>query len=338
MNKRLKKSLGAGLAALAVVVAGGGYYYFHVHTDTPAHAIEAVGESIAHHDLKEFHRAVNVDSVLDSGYEGFADGLAAIDSTATPETQEALRNVTRMLREPMMLSLKAALESYVATGKLNPEQNVGVLELLERTGLNGAEIRDVKNVELNDADKNQAFADVMVYQPELGRDFPIEIVLARGKDDRWQITRVKNFQEYVAQITQARREQLNQYLAQAAEINARHDVTVRAAEEKYGLILSAGSLAQDKTRAELKTLIDDTFKRDWELRKQELFGLHVPKDAEPLHNLYLRICDVWLDAAHDYGRWLDDNNALTIRAAEDKIHQAQELTSDAGALAKRMTS
>ncbi len=338
MNKRLKKSLGAGLAALAVVVAGGGYYYFHVNTDTPAYAIEAVSKSIEHRDVKEFNRAVNVDSVLDSGYEGLADGLAAVDSTATPETQETLRNVTRMLREPMLASLKSAVNSYVATGTLNPKENVGVLEILERAGLNGAEIRDVKNVELNDADKNEAFADVIVYQPELGRDFPIEIILSRGKDDRWQITRVKNFQEYVAQITQARREQLNQYLAQAAEINARHDVTIRAAESKYGLILSAGSLAQDKTRAELKTLLDDTFKRDWEARKQELFGLHVPKDAETLHNLYLRICDVWIDAAQDYGRWLDDNNALTIRAAEDKIHQAQDLTSDAANLAKRMTS
>ena len=337
MNKRLKKSLGAGLAALAVVVAGGGYYYFHVHTDTPACAIEAVSESIEHRDVKEFNRAVNVDSVLDSGYEGLADGLAAVDSTATPETQETLRNVTRMLREPMLASLKSAVNSYVATGTLNPKENVGVLEILERAGLNGAEIRDVKNVEVNDADKNEAFADVIVYQPELGRDFPIEIILSR-KDDRWQITRVKNFQEYVAQITQARREQLNQYLAQAAEINARHDVTIRAAESKYGLILSAGSLAQDKTRAELKTLLDDTFKRDWEARKQELFGLHVPKDAETLHNLYLRICDTWIDAAQDYGRWLDDNNALTIRSAEDKIHQAQDLTSDAANLAKRMTS
>lgn len=338
MNRRFKKSLGAGLAALAVLVAGGGYYYFHVHTDTPACAIEAVSESIAHRDVKEFNRAVNVDSVLDSGYEGFADGLAAVDSTATPETQETLRNVTRMLREPMMLSLKAAVDSYVATGKLNPEKNVGVLEILERAGLNDSEIRAVKNVEVNDANKNEAFADVMVYQPELGRDFPIEIVLSRGKDNRWQVTRVKNFQDYVAQILKARREQLNQYLAQAAEINARHDVTIRAAESKYGLILSAGSFAQDKTRAELKTLLDDTFKRDWEARKQELFGLHVPKDAEALHNLYMRICDTWLDAGRDYSRWLDDNNALTIRAAEEKIHQAQELTSDAGALAKRMTS
>lgn len=338
MNKRLKKSLGAGLAALAVLVAGGGYCYFHVNKDTPACAIEAVSESIAHRDVKEFNRVVNVDSVLDSGYEGFADGLAAVDSTATPETQETLRNVTRMLREPMLASLKTAVNSYVATGALNPKENVGVLELLERAGLNGAEIRDVKNIEVTDANKNEAFADVMVYQPELGRNFPIEIVLSRGKDDRWQVTRVKNFREYVAQILKARREQLNQYLAQAAEINARHDVTIRAAEEKYGLILSAGSFAQDKTRAELKTLLDDTFKHDWEARKQELFGLHVPKDAETLHNLYLRICDTWLDAGRDYSRWLDDNNALTIRAAEDKIHQAQELTSDAGALAKRMTS
>ena len=139
-------------------------------------------------------------------------------------------------------------------------------------------------------------------------------------------------------MTQARRIQLDEYLAQAAEINTRHETKIREAEEKYGMILALGSLAQDKTRADLKALLDDGFKKDWELRKQELFSLHVPKDAEPLHNLYMRICDLWIDAAQDYSSWMDDNNSMTIKAAEEKIHQVQDLTSEASALAKRMTS
>lgn len=338
MNKRVKMAAGAGLTALALAVAGGGYYYFHVHNDTPEFAIETVTQSIAKHDVKEFHRVVNLDSVLDSGYDGFVDGLVAVDNTISPDTKETFRSFTKMLRKSMIMSLKAAVDSYVATGALNPEENSGLIELLERTGLNDVEVRDVKNVELNDANRNEAFADVIIWQPELGREFPLQIVLARGKDDTWQITRVQNFQEYVTHISRARYGQLHDYLAQAAEINSRHEAAMRAVEEKYGLILSMGSLAQDKTRAELKTLLDETFLRDWETRKQELFGLHVPKDAEALHNLYMRICDLWIEAGRDYGRWLDDNNALTIKAAEDKIHQAQTLTTEAANIARRMTS
>ncbi len=288
--------------------------------------------------MKNFHRVVNVDSLLDSGYDGFIDGLTAVDGGATPEAKEAIKNFTQMLRSPMILSLKAALDSYVATGDFKPEENVGLTELLERTGLSGIEVRDVKNIQINDANDNEAFADVIIFQPELEREFPLQIVLSRGKDDQWQITRVQNFQEYVAQISQLRRTQLEDYLVKSAEINAKHDTVVREAEKKYSTILSIGTLGQDKTRADLKELFSGSFKQDWETRKQELFNLHVPKDALHLHNIYIKICDLWIDAAQDYVKWLDDNNALTIKSAEDKIHQAQNLSMEAAALAKRMTS
>ena len=62
---------------------------------------------------------------------------------------------------------------------------------------------------------------------------------------------------------------------------------MREAEKAYGAILSKGNLADEKTRAELKDLVNDTFKKDWEERKQELFTLRVPRDAETLHNLQM---------------------------------------------------
>lgn len=338
MDKRIKMAAGAGIAALALAFAGGGYYYFHVHTDTPEYAIKAVSESIAEHDLKEFHRAVNVDSVLDSGYSGLVDGMISPTVVTSPGTEDMLKNFTQMFRTPLMLSLKTAIDSYVATGDFKVENSPDIMTLIERIGLNNIEVRGVKNIEINDANREEAFADLMLYQPELGREFPIQIVLTRGKDNRWQVNRVQNFQEYVAQILQARRTQLDDYLAKAGEINARHDASIREAEQKYGAILALGSLAQDNTRAELKSLIKDVFKADWEARKQELFSLPVPADAVPLHNLYMKICDVSIAAAQDYAKWMDDKNVATIKSAEDKIHQVQTLLTEAATLAKRMTS
>ena len=338
MEKRIKMAAGAGIAALAVAVAGGGYYYFHVRPDTPDYAIEAVSQSIKTHDVEEFHRAVDLDSVLDSGYDGLVDGLSEPTALTTPDAKDAIINFTQMLRAPIMLSLKAAVDSYVATGDLNAKANVGVMELIERTGLNDIEVRGVKNIQRNDANNNEAFADLVIYQPELGREFPMQIVLSRVKDDRWQVSRVQNFQEYVSEISKARRAQLDDYLTKAGEINARHDVLMREAEQKYGSILALGSLAQDDTRAELKKLLDEVFKKDWEARKQELFSLPVPKSAEPLHNLYMKICDLAIAAAQDYAKWMDDKNVATIKSAEGKIHQVQALFTEAAALAKRMTS
>ena len=339
MNKKIKMAAGAGLAALAIAVAGGGYYFFHVRADTPAYAIETLTKAIENHDVQEFHRVVNVDGVIDSGYDGFVEGITATsDNIATPEAADAIRSFTKMLRGPLTLSMKTALDSYIATGDFKADDNSGVLELLERTGLHDADVRDVKNIQVNDANPNEAFADVIVYQPELEREFPIQIILTRGKDDRWKIDRVQNFQNYVAEINKARRKQLDDYLLQSVEINSRHDAILRDAEKKYGMILSAGSLGQDKTRADLKNMLDEVFRKDWEARKQEFFSMHVPKDAETLHNLYLRICDLAISAAQDYAKWMDDKNAPTIKSAEDKIHQVQTLMTEASALAKRMTT
>ncbi|MBR4904235.1 MAG: hypothetical protein IKZ53_06155 [Selenomonadaceae bacterium] len=337
MDKNFKMKVGAGIAALAVVVTGGGWYYFHGKSNAPDTAITAVTRSIEKHDVKGFHNAVDIDSLLDSGYAGFVEGLISFDNSMTLDAKDAIKTFAEMLRAPLMLSMKSAIDSYVATGDPNLKENVGVSEIIQRTGLNDIEVRSVKNIQLNDANRDEAFADVIIYQPELGREFAIQIILALNEDNKWQITRIQNFQEYVAQIAEARRAQLDEYLAKAGEINARHDVTIREAEQKYGSILSLGSLTQDKTRSELKTLMNDVIKADWAARKEELFSLRVPKNAETLHSLYMNICDLSIAAAQDYARWMDDKNSATIKSAEEKLHQVQTLMTEASAIAKRMT-
>lgn len=337
MNK-FKLTAGAGLAALALAFAGGGYYHYHVRTDTPGFAIEQVGQALEKHNLQEFHRAVDVDGVINSGYEGFIEGLTAVDSTATPEVKDAIKNFSEMFRVQMMASVKAALDSYVASGEFKSEKNAGVSEILEITGLKGIEIRDVKNLQLSDVDKSEAFADVIVFQPELEREFPIQVVLTRDNDEHWKITRMQNFREYVEQINFARRSQLDDYIAKTSEINSAHEIKLREAEQNYGTILLRGSLGIDETRAELRTMLLDVFKADWQARKDEFNSLHVPREAQALQNIYINICDLSIAAAQDYANWMDDKNPVTIKAAEEKIHQVQALMTDAAALSKELSN
>lgn len=338
MEKRIKRAIGTGLATLALVVTGGGYFYFNTDTDTPDYVITTISKSIKNHDTKTFHSVVNVDSVLESGYDGFVEVVLSPDALEVANTKELVKDFTEMLRAPMLLSLKTAIDSYVATGNFNAEENYSVNELLDRTGLKGIEVRDVRNVQVNDANRNEAFADMIIFQPELDGEFTLQFILTRDENNSWQVNRVQNFKEYVEQIAKARRMQLDEYLKQVSEINTRHELAIREAEKKYGEILSVGNLAESDTRVKLKALVNDEFKKDWEERKQELFTLRVPKDAETLHNTYMKICDLSIDAAKAFSSWMDDRNPTTIKLAEEKIHQAQALITEAATIAKRMAS
>ena len=337
MDKNKIKIIAGAAVGVAILVAGGGYYHFHTSTHSPEYALKTVEKTVSEHDKTNFYKVVDVDNLLNDSYDGLFEGLMESDDSITDETRDAVKNFTQMLKAPLILSLKNAIDSYVETGNFQNADNSGANELLERTGIDKIEFRSVDNVTVNPENENEAFADVKIFHPELGQEFIVQVVMKKN-NDQWQVVLVQNLQDFISQIHKMRRAKIDEYLTKSSEINFRHDNAVREAEQKYGSILSIGSLGQSNTRSELKTLMLDVLKKDWETRKQELFSLSVPKGAETLHNLRLKICDLEIGYAEDYAKWMEDKKASTIKAAEEKHHQAQTLMVEAAAIARRMTN
>ena len=336
MNNRIKIAVGAGILALIIACASGVYYYFNVRTQTPEYTMKLAEKAFTDHDKKDFYRAVNIESLIDSSYESFVEAFTGSDTTMSPEAKDAVKNFTQMLKAPLMMSLKAAVDSYIENGDFNGEENVGVSELLGKTGIDKMEFRGIDEVVINDADKNEALANVRIFQPELKQEFVLRFLLHRNDSGQWQIVSVQNFQDFITRLNEERRTQLDEYLEKISDINSRHDRTIREAEQKYGSILSLGSLGQSDTRADLKVLMLDVVKKDWEVRKQEIFSLNVPTGAETLQSIEMKICDLSIEYADDYGKWMEDKKAATIKSAEEKRHQAEILKTEAAALAGRM--
>ena len=164
------------------------------------------------------------------------------------------------------------------------------------------------------------------------------MILQRNSKDEWQIVRLQNFQDFINKLNTVRRAQLDKYLAESAEIISRHDAIILDAEQKYTEFLAAGTLGQDNIRADLKKLMLETVKKDWEARKQELFNISVPPGAETLQNLRMKICDLQIGYAEDFAQWMDDKKAATAKSAEDKKKLAQTLRSEDNALTRRMSN
>lgn len=336
MDRKLKLGIGAGIGALAI--AYGGYNLLISGRDTPNYAIETVEKSVENHNKADFYKVVNLESILDDSYSSIVEGVTDADKTMTEDAKAAVRNFTEMLREPLLLSLKAAIDSYIETGNFNKEENASIRTLLERTGLDKFEYRRVETVAINPKNSDEATARVLVYQKELAQDFTFNVLMRRNANDEWQIVSVQNFQEFIDKLNSFRRAQLDNYLKLSAEIDSRHDETIDDANQKYRDILKGGTLGNDKIRAELKNLMLEVVKPDWEDRKQELSALQIPYNARTLNNLRIRICDLEIGYAEDFAQWMTDKNADTAKSAENKKSQANTLRAEVAALSERMTA
>lgn len=334
MNKKIKIGIGAGLAA---IILGGGYcWYSNLDKHKPEYAVQIAEQAVTNHDKNYFHRYVDVDSVLDESYDGLIEGLTDSDQTLTPDAKDAVKNFSQMLRAPIIASLKAAVDSYVETGNFEAQSSVN--EILARTGIDKIEYRGLEGVTVNTFDENEAVARIKVYQPELAQEFTITAVMKVNADGNWQIVRLQNFQELFSNLNQSRRTQLDRYLDQTAKIEASHDAAIREAEQKYDSILAAGALNQANTRVDLRALMLDVIKKDWEGRKQELFSVKVPPEAQDLQNMRLKICDLEIDYATNYAQWLEDKKASTLRISEERQRQSSELKAEAAALLSKLSS
>lgn len=301
----------------------------------PAFAIKSAENSVVNHDREKFYKFVNVDSLINSSYDEVVEGLTDSDKSISIDARDAVKNFTQMLKAPLMLSLKTAINDYVSTGKLNDSADFGVREFLSRTGIDRIEYRGFENISMNPENDKESVADMKIFQPELGHEFIFKVVLNLNDKDEWQIVGVQNFRDFVTQIAEVRREKLENYLSRTEKINSVHDKIIKDAEQKYNSILDEGSLGRESTRAELKKIMLEV-KEDWKIRKQELLNSDVPDDAKTLHNLRIKICDLKISYAAEYAEWMTDKKAATIKSAEEKRRQAKTLMTEANNLRKRM--
>ena len=146
-------------------------YFFQSEEKNPAFAMKNVEIAVANHDKEQFYKFVDIDSVLNSSCDEVLEGLADSDKSMSIEAREAVKNFTQMLKAPLMLSLKSAVDNYIETGKFNASEDLGVKDILNKTGIDKIEIRGVENIFVNREQVDEAFADIKIFHPEIGEEF-----------------------------------------------------------------------------------------------------------------------------------------------------------------------
>lgn len=349
MSNRIKYGIIAGAAAVIIVIFGIVHFFSNSRANAPIQSVKILQESITNHDQVQFNNVVNVDRLLSTSFDSFVEGMIASDKSMPEEAKDHVVKFTQMLKVPMTESLKTAIENYVAYGtfenksqgdkskNLQDSNMMAVSEFLTRTGLDKVTFRDVDSVKmLKDSDK-QAIAAINFFQPEIAREFTFEVLLEKDDKDVWRVVSIRNFRDFIELVNKIRRDQLDKYISETDAIITHHNKNIRSSEQKYSEILSSGSLGKDETRSNLKTLMIDVVKKDWEARKEELFNVNVPSGAESLQNLRIKICDLSIESAELYAKWMDDKKAATVKEADEKRKQVQALLTEEKLLVSRMS-
>ncbi len=345
MGKTLKIKLCAFLAVLLLILAGGGYCYVHFYMKTPDYALQQIQDSLAEHDAEKFQIYVDMDELLDTSYDDFMSGLLEVEQPLSAEAKATVGDLTQMLKAPLITSFKAAVLDYVKTGAWDTdtgeESGKGIAgmdsaQVLEKSGIRESAFRKVDSL-ARDKDAGTAIAKIRIFQAEANEEFVLDVLFTEQADGSWRVTEITNFREFIVFVAKARQEQLGQYADTTAEIIARHDASMMQAQEQMSSLLSRGSLGSKDTREALRAFMEDTIKKDWQQRKEELEAVPVPAAALTLHKLRLKICDLHIAYATGYSAWMMDKKAATIREADRQLKQAKTLEQEEKFLARRVS-
>ncbi len=339
MGKQWKAKCIFVLGVILFLGICGIFWYFFVYAKTPEYSVQMIQKAVERHDKERFREYVDLDAVLDDAYDELVLGIMDAEQTMPEETKAAVEDLVRVLKAPLITSFQTAVDSYVVTGSWeseNLEENsMDFQQALQRAGLKDASFRGIDGI-YRDEEKGTAIVKVRVYQADAGAEFVLDAVLAQTEQGTWRVERIENFRDFVSFVGRARQAELAKYVETTADIMAQHEKTMRDADFEFQRIISAGSLGRAGTRADLKNHMEQTVLKDWKDRRSELEEVAVPEEAQSLHRLRLRICDLHIEYAEGYAAWLDDKKAATLREAEAKLRQARTLEQEARFLAKRM--
>ena len=340
----IKKRLIALGVVLVLLAAAGGYWYVDIYTKTPEYTLKMVQEAVSDHNKEKLDKYVAVDHLLDTASDDMLDGLIQAMVPATGDTREAVSNLSRMFKTPVVTSLRTAVMNYVEYGSWTNQKSddnsvnglVDADMIVNRIGLPSIEFQKLDSMAV-DKEDGTALAKVRVLQTDSNEEFVLDVELCQQQDGLWQVYEIVNFKDFIEKLQNIRQQQVKTYLEESSQLMAQHDAVIAESQQKITAILAGSTLGNDSIRSQVKQVSEEQV-ADWQSRKTELEAMEVPDAAGSLHRLRLKICDARIEAAANYAKWMDDKKAATIRASDNSMKIAKTLEKDAELLTKQVNA
>lgn len=221
----IKKRLIALGVVLVLLAAAGGYWYVDIYTKTPEYTLKMVQEAVSDHNKEKLDKYVAVDHLLDTASDDMLDGLIQAMVPATGDTREAVSNLSRMFKTPVVTSLRTAVMNYVEYGSWTNQKSddnsvnglVDADMIVNRIGLPSIEFQKLDSMAV-DKEDGTALAKVMVLQTDSNEEFVLDVELCQQQDGLWQVYEIVNFKDFIEKLQNIRQQQVKTYLEESSQL------------------------------------------------------------------------------------------------------------------------
>lgn len=189
------KKIVALILALGLIALGWYFFYF---TKTPSYSLKLIQEAVKTHNVEAFKKHVDVNSILNSGYDDVVK--SELDKNVNDPLGRTFALAMAQSFKPVVVETlqTAILDKIAGTENKEPgKYDRDIKKFEEKYSLNSVEYKDIGSIEIKDGIAN---VPLVLYSPKLQEDFTVHILMKKLDDGTWQAYKVDNIAQFIDQI------------------------------------------------------------------------------------------------------------------------------------------
>lgn len=216
MNGMAKK---AGIGLIVVVLCALAFYFLY-YIKTPSYSLNIVREAVAKHDVATFEKHVDLDKVLDKGFDDLiaAELQKGEDSLANP----FVAGIVNMIKPALVNGIKRDILNTVKGEAKAEKQDENIAQKFVDKAFEGkSEKFSIENVSEVSEEGDSAVIALSMRHKLAGSEIELRLDMAKLSDGTWRVVGIDNLAEFLAATEKAEKAKLAELnkpiIAQMAE-------------------------------------------------------------------------------------------------------------------------
>lgn len=187
-------------AIIILLIAITGAWYFLYFIKTPVYSLKLAHDAIQTHNVDEFKKHVDVNSIIDSSYDEIVEAQLDINNIKDSNMRSFLVSISQSLKPKIVHTLTQIVYEKLAGTESTTKEQVDpgeVQEFMDKTGINALKFKEIGSSTTTDG-----IADVplVFHSDKLNKDITLHVEMRKNNDGTWQAFKIKNLKEYIIEI------------------------------------------------------------------------------------------------------------------------------------------